>query len=306
MVSIDQYIGGVEHAVLHLIYCRFFTKVMRDMGLIAWDEPVRRLFTQGMVIRDGRKMSKNLGNIVSPENLVEKYGSDTARMFALFAAPPDRDLDWQDEGVEGMWRFLSRVFRFVMRNADPNVEPGAQARGAADRAVLRKLHRTIAKVTADFESRWHFNTSIAAIMELTNELYAAGSGLSAPVKQQAVRDLTLLLSPFAPHMAEEMWRAAGGTRSVWTPHGRKPTRPGERRQRPGGRPGQRQAPRPHRSSEDARQRRTRRAGEAKRQDSFFTGRQNPGEDHRGYRTNWSISLSARIAGAAGAGLPRSV
>ena len=211
---IDQYIGGVEHAVLHLIYCRFFTKVMRDMGLIAWDEPVRRLFTQGMVIRDGRKMSKNLGNIVSPENLVEKYGSDTARMFALFAAPPDRDLDWQDEGVEGMWRFLSRVFRFVMRNADPNVEPGAQARGAADRAVLRKLHRTIAKVTADFESRWHFNTSIAAIMELTNELYAAESGLSAPVKQQAVRDLTLLLSPFAPHMAEEMWRAAGGTRSV--------------------------------------------------------------------------------------------
>ena len=211
---IDQYIGGVEHAVLHLIYCRFFTKAMRDLGMIDWDEPVRRLFTQGMVIRNGRKMSKNLGNVVSPEELVEKYGSDTARMFALFAAPPDRDLDWRDEGVEGMWRFLSRVFRFVMRNADAEAAADAQARNAADRAVLRKLHRTIAKVTADFESRWHFNTSIAAIMELTNELYAAESGLSAPVRQQAVRDLTLLLSPFAPHAAEEMWRAAGGAGSV--------------------------------------------------------------------------------------------
>ena len=211
---IDQYIGGVEHAVLHLIYCRFFTKAMRDLGMIDWDEPVRRLFTQGMVIRNGRKMSKNLGNVVSPEELVEKYGSDTARIFALFAAPPDRDLDWRDEGVEGMWRFLSRVFRFVMRNADAEAAADAQARNAADRAVLRKLHRTIAKVTADFESRWHFNTSIAAIMELTNELYAAESGLSAPVRQQAVRDLTLLLSPFAPHIAEEMWRAAGGTGSV--------------------------------------------------------------------------------------------
>ena len=211
---IDQYIGGVEHAVLHLIYCRFFTKVMRDLGMIDWDEPVRRLFTQGMVIRNGRKMSKNLGNVVSPEELVEKYGSDTARMFALFAAPPDRDLDWRDEGVEGMWRFLSRVFRFVMRNAGAEAAPNAQAGGGADRAVLRKLHRTIAKVTADFESRWHFNTSIAAIMELTNELYAAESSLSAPVRRQAVRSLTLLLSPFAPHAAEEMWRAAGGTGSV--------------------------------------------------------------------------------------------
>ena len=125
---IDQYIGGVEHAVLHLIYCRFFTKVMRDMGLIDWDEPVSRLFTQGMVIRDGRKMSKNLGNVVSPEELVEKYGSDTARVFSLFAAPPDRDLDWQDEGVEGMWRFLSRVYRIVTRNANGRLRPAANPR----------------------------------------------------------------------------------------------------------------------------------------------------------------------------------
>lgn len=211
---IDQYIGGVEHAVLHLIYCRFFTKVMRDLGLITWDEPATRLFTQGMVIRDGRKMSKNLGNVVSPEDLVEKYGSDTARMFSLFAAPPDRDLDWQDEGVEGSWRFLSRVYRYVVRNADSQVEPNTDAQTDADKTVLRKLHQTIEKVTSDFESRWHFNTSIAAIMELTNELYAKENELSAPVQQQAVRDLTLLLSPFAPHIVEELWSLLGQTGPV--------------------------------------------------------------------------------------------
>lgn len=202
---IDQYIGGVEHAVLHLIYCRFFTMVMRDLGLIDWGEPVRRLFTQGMVIREGRKMSKNLGNVVSPEDLVEKYGSDTARMFALFAAPPDRDLDWLDEGVEGMWRFLSRVYRYVIRNAPEEGECRVRPSNMADRAVLRKLHQTISRVTRDFETRWHFNTSIASIMELTNELYAAESELSGPVMHAVLRDLTLLMSPFAPHIAEELW-----------------------------------------------------------------------------------------------------
>ena len=202
---IDQYIGGVEHAVLHLIYCRFFTMVMRDLGLVDWNEPVRRLFTQGMVIRDGHKMSKNLGNVVSPEDLVERYGSDTARMFALFASPPDRDLDWQDEGVEGMWRFLSRVYRFVDRNAEGEVECCATPRNAVDREVLRKLHQTIGRVTRDFETRWHFNTSIASIMELTNALYAAESDLSATVMRAVLRDLTLLMSPFAPHIAEELW-----------------------------------------------------------------------------------------------------
>ena len=206
---IDQYIGGVEHAVLHLIYCRFFTKVMRDMGIIDWDEPVARLFTQGMVIRDGRKMSKNLGNVVSPEDLVEQYGSDTARMFSLFAAPPDRDLDWQDEGVEGMWRFLNRVHRFVARVADPAAAPSSEPANEADRAALRKLHQTIRHVTSDFETRWHFNTSIAAIMELTNELYARETGLSRGVAQECARGLTLLLGPFAPHLAEELWHVAG-------------------------------------------------------------------------------------------------
>ena len=206
---IDQYIGGVEHAVLHLIYCRFFTKVMRDLDMIDWDEPATRLFTQGMVIRDGRKMSKNLGNVVSPEELVEKYGSDTARMFSLFAAPPDRDLDWQDEGVEGMWRFLSRVHRFVARNAKPQVPATSAFESSADRSVLRKLHQTIARVTADFETRWHFNTSIASIMELTNALHGHEAELSDGVMQEALQGLSLLLSPFAPHLAEEEWSVLG-------------------------------------------------------------------------------------------------
>ena len=206
---IDQYIGGVEHAVLHLIYCRFFTKVMRDLGLIDWDEPVSRLFTQGMVIRAGRKMSKNLGNVVSPEELVENYGSDTARMFSLFAAPPDRDLDWQDEGVEGMWRFLSRVYRIVARNANGNVASSSEAGNEADRATLRKLHQTIRRVTRDFETRWHFNTSIASVMELTNELSDRESQLSAGVMQEVLRGLTRLLSPFSPHLAEELWELLG-------------------------------------------------------------------------------------------------
>ena len=207
---IDQYIGGVEHAVLHLIYCRFFTKVMRDLGLIDWDEPVQRLFTQGMVIREGRKMSKNLGNVVSPEELLDKYGSDTARMFSLFAAPPDRDLDWQDEGVEGMWRFLSRVNRLVARNVGMAAEPSTRPISPADRAALRKLHQTIAHITADFESRWHFNTSIASIMELTNELYARENALSDAVMQECLRGLVRLLGPFAPHLTEELWHALGG------------------------------------------------------------------------------------------------
>ncbi|MYC67805.1 MAG: leucine--tRNA ligase [Acidobacteriia bacterium] len=206
---IDQYIGGVEHAVLHLIYCRFFTKVMRDLGLIDWDEPVSRLFTQGMVIRDGRKMSKNLGNVVSPEDLVERYGSDTARMFSLFAAPPDRDLDWQDEGVEGMWRFLSRVYRIVARNANGETVASSEPRNEADRAALRKLHQTIGRVTRDFETRWHFNTSIASIMELTNELFDRESQLSPEVMQEVLQGLTRLLSPFSPHLAEELWERLG-------------------------------------------------------------------------------------------------
>ena len=161
---IDQYIGGVEHAILHLIYSRFWTKVMRDLGMVKNDEPAERLFTQGMVIKDGAKMSKSKGNVVSPDDMIARYGADATRMYALFAAPPDRDLEWQEEGVAGISRFLSRVYRLVTKYAAT-----ARASAGASRMrmlrlqkgkVLRKLHQTIAKITQDFSGRWHFNTSI--------------------------------------------------------------------------------------------------------------------------------------------------
>ncbi len=206
---VDQYIGGVEHAVLHLIYCRFWSKVMRDLGLLTWNEPITRLFTQGMVIKDGAKMSKSRGNVVSPEEMIQSYGSDTARAFSLFAAPPDKDLDWQGSGVEGMSRFLARVFRLVTRHVDSGAAPSSEATNDADKAILCKLHQTIEKITADFESRWHFNTSLAAIMELTNDLYAREPDLSAGVLAETLRKLVLLLEPFAPHMVEELWQELG-------------------------------------------------------------------------------------------------
>ncbi|MBI3470801.1 MAG: leucine--tRNA ligase [Candidatus Solibacter usitatus] len=209
---IDQYIGGVEHAILHLIYSRFFTKVMRDIGLITNSEPTRRLFTQGMVIRNGRKMSKNLGNVVAAEEVADKYGADTGRMFALFAAPPEKDVDWIDAGVEGIYRFLGRVYRFVTRNLEQI--PGPPGAGAADRRILRKLHQTIHKITDDFETRWHFNTCIASLMELVNDLHAHEGKLSGPVLRTTLENLTLLLGPFAPYLAEEMWEELGRTGPV--------------------------------------------------------------------------------------------
>src|SRR5690242_3282051 len=176
--GIDQYIGGVEHAILHLIYSRFWTKFMRDMGLVRNGEPAERLFTQGMIIKSGAKMSKSLGNVVSPDDMVERYGADSTRMYTLFATSPDRELDWQDEGVEGIERFLGRVYRFVTRNAASSFDGMAEAESAPPlppraRQIQRKLHQTIKRVSDDFQGRWHFNTSIAAIMELTNELYVA-------------------------------------------------------------------------------------------------------------------------------------
>ncbi|MDP8981728.1 MAG: leucine--tRNA ligase [Acidobacteriota bacterium] len=209
---IDQYIGGVEHAILHLIYSRFWTKVMRDLHLIANDEPAARLFTQGMVIKDGHKMSKSKGNVVSADQMIEKFGADTGRLFELFAAPPEREMDWTDAGAEGAYRFLGRVYRFVTRNAGRAPETSDPA---ADRKVLRKLHHTVKKVTEDFESRWHFNTSIAAIMELMNQVYSAEAGLSAAVLEQVSVTLTLLLGPFAPYLAEEMWEELGRTGPVF-------------------------------------------------------------------------------------------
>jgi leucyl-tRNA synthetase len=212
---IDQYIGGVEHAILHLIYSRFWTKVMRDIGVIQNDEPVKRLFTQGMVIKDGAKMSKSKGNVVSADEMIDKFGADTGRLFELFAAPPERDLDWTDAGAEGSYRFIGRVYRFVTRNIDRADASSEAPRSEGDKRVLRKLHQTLKKITEDFESRWHFNTSIASIMELVNELYACESDLTPPVIADVLEKLTLLLGPFAPYVAEEMWEEMGRTGPVF-------------------------------------------------------------------------------------------
>ena len=216
--GIDQYIGGVEHAILHLIYSRFWTKFMRDLGMITNNEPVERLFTQGMVIKDGAKMSKSLGNVVSPDEMVARYGADAARLYSLFAAPPDRDLDWQDTGIEGIQRFIGRVYRFYVRNAKPDHpdwrKPVPSELTPDARAIQRKLHQTIKRVSDDFQGRWHFNTCISAVMELVNVLYGAeeaiGRGL-VPVAFLAdvQRNLILLLAPFAPYLAHELWEMTG-------------------------------------------------------------------------------------------------
>ena len=220
---IDQYIGGVEHAILHLIYSRFWTKVMRDLGMIRNDEPAQRLFTQGMVIKDGAKMSKSKGNVISPDDMVARYGADATRMYALFAAPPDRDLDWQEDGVAGVSRFLARVWRLAEKHAPVARAAGGdsameQSSGVALK-LLRKLHQTIAKITQDFEGRWHFNTCVAAIMELLNELQAADAQLAsgevpAPVVRELLRNLVLLLAPFAPYLSAELWETLGESGAV--------------------------------------------------------------------------------------------
>ena len=223
---IDQYIGGVEHAILHLIYSRFWTKVMRDLGMINNDEPAERLFTQGMVIKDGAKMSKSKGNVVTPDEMIARYGADSTRMYALFAAPPDRDLEWQEEGVAGISRFLGKVYRLTTKCA---VRAGESASrkgedSAKDKALLRKLHQTIAKITQDFDGRWHFNTSISSIMILVNEVTANEAAIDAGEVSPAVvaevfRGLILLLAPFAPFFAAEMWEQIGGEgvvfRTAW-------------------------------------------------------------------------------------------
>jgi leucyl-tRNA synthetase len=215
---IDQYIGGVEHAILHLIYSRFWTKVMRDLGLINNDEPAARLFTQGMVIKDGAKMSKSKGNVVSPDLMIERYGADATRMYALFAAPPDRDLEWQEEGVGGSSRFLGRVYRLTLKYGSSSDGAGGDA--AAEAKLLRTLHQTIAKITEDFSGRWHFNTCIAAIMILVNEIAAAeplmdAGKISGAAIAEVFRNLTLMLAPFAPFLAAELWEEMGGEGAVF-------------------------------------------------------------------------------------------
>jgi leucyl-tRNA synthetase len=208
---IDQYIGGVEHAILHLIYSRFWTKMMRDLGLITNSEPAKRLFTQGMVIKDGAKMSKSKGNVVSADEMIERFGADTGRLFELFAAPPEKEMDWTDAGANGAYSFLGRVYRFVTRNIG-QTQSGS---GEADRKALRKLHQTLKQITDDFESRWHFNTSIAALMGLLNVLTDVEKEISSPVMAEVLEKLTLMLEPFAPYLAEELWEELGRTGPVF-------------------------------------------------------------------------------------------
>lgn len=204
---VDQYIGGIEHAILHLLYSRFFTKVLRDAGMLDYDEPFANLLTQGMVIKDGAKMSKSLGNVVSPEEIIGKYGADTARLFILFAAPVERDLDWSDEGVQGSFRFLNRVWRILNIFADAiNSPDAAQALTAEEISLRRTLHKTIKKVTEDVRDRFAFNTAISALMELVNAMHAfQDKPINSTLARELARDLLLMLAPFVPHISAELW-----------------------------------------------------------------------------------------------------
>ncbi|MGI6225605.1 MAG: leucine--tRNA ligase [Peptococcales bacterium] len=218
-MAVDQYIGGVEHAILHLMYARFFTKVLKDLNLVSVDEPFTNLLTQGMVLKDGAKMSKSKGNVVSPEEIIHKYGADTARMFILFAAPPERDLEWNDQAVEGCYRFLNRVWRIVAAYSEDirNVEGEIGVLEGADRNLRRLTHATIKKVTEDIADRFNFNTAISAIMELVNGLYNykdKEQGTNMLVVKEALESLILLLAPFSPHITEELWYSLGNERSV--------------------------------------------------------------------------------------------
>jgi leucyl-tRNA synthetase len=221
-MPVNQYIGGIEHAILHLLYSRFFARVLKEFGLVRDKEPFTRLLTQGMVIKDGAKMSKSRGNVVDPEYLVSKYGADTARMFCLFASPPERDLEWSDQGVEGSFRFLNRVWRLVYENHRWIREAKSYTRSPpldqGLKMLRQKIHKTIKKVGEDIE-RFHFNTAISAIMELVNALYQSkpkeqGDSTERAVFREAIEGVTLLLSPFVPHIAEELWEALGHGESI--------------------------------------------------------------------------------------------
>jgi leucyl-tRNA synthetase len=231
-LPVDQYIGGIEHAILHLLYSRFYTRVLERMGLVTFKEPFTNLLTQGMVIKDGAKMSKSKGNVVDPEDMIQKYGADTTRLFMLFASPPERELEWNDQAVEGAFRFLSRLWRAVFENLDliqkkdaslaaETVDPADLSESAV--ALRRKTHQTVRKVTEDIEGRFHFNTAIAAVMELVNDVYgflADGEGTESISKEDALifadalEKSVVLLSPAVPHIAEELWEALGHEPSI--------------------------------------------------------------------------------------------
>ena len=217
---IDLYVGGIEHAILHLVYSRFWTKVMRDLGLVTFSEPVTRLFPQGMVHKDGDVMSKSRGNSVAPDDVIRRFGADTLRLYILFAVPPEMSMDWKEEGIEGAHRFIQRVFRLVDRHAEAFAS-GIRSRVPVEltepaRALRRKTHQTIQRVTDDVDERIHLNTAVAALMELTNEIYRVeaevSNGPMRPVLQEAIETLVLLLYPFTPHMCEELWERLGRRR----------------------------------------------------------------------------------------------
>jgi leucyl-tRNA synthetase len=219
---IDLYVGGIEHAILHLVYSRFWTKVMRDIGLVTFDEPVRRLFPQGMVHKEGEVMSKSKGNTVAPDDMVARYGADTLRLYVLFAAPPEDPMEWSDAGIEGPRRFLNRVWRLVDRHADALASeirtPMPVDLPPGPRALRRKVHQTIQKVTDDVENRLHLNTAVSALIELEHEIARVEpevvEGALRPVLREALETLVLLLAPFTPHVCEEMWMRLGRRFSV--------------------------------------------------------------------------------------------
>jgi leucyl-tRNA synthetase len=227
-MNVDQYVGGVEHAILHLLYARFFTKALRDFGYLKVDEPFQNLLTQGMVCMDGSKMSKSKGNIVSPEVIIGKYGADTARLFILFAAPPERDLEWSDQGVEGCYRFLNRVWRLVaqyeplLKGLQNQVSGSTDQMGgwggldAAGKELRRHTHMAIQRVTIDTGTRFNFNTAISTIMEWVNALYIYKEQPTADVAvgREALEGILILLAPFAPHITEELWSELGHADSI--------------------------------------------------------------------------------------------
>ena len=216
-MNVDQYIGGVEHAILHLMYARFFQMALYDLGYVSEEEPFKNLLTQGMVIKDGAKMSKSLGNVVSPAEIIEKYGADTARLFILFAAPPERELDWSDKGVEGSYRFINRVYRMVYEFSQnyQDVPESYEISGEADKSMAYWMNYAIKKVSDDIGERFNFNTAISTIMEMVNEMYRYKEGqVNAGLYGAAIKNLLVMLAPFVPHVAEEMWEHLGYEGSV--------------------------------------------------------------------------------------------
>ena len=213
---VDQYIGGIEHAILHLLYSRFFTRVFRDLGVVNHAEPFKRMFSQGMVLKDGSAMSKSKGNVVGALDMASKYGCDTARIYTLFAAPPEKDLEWSEEGIEGSWRFLNKAWRLIDRHTGTvSTAPSSKSSSSpsdVERHLLRRTHQTLRRVTNDYDVRWHFNSSVALLMELVNDLQAAEpleQSVSAKALREILETFTLMLAPLCPHIAEEFWQMLG-------------------------------------------------------------------------------------------------